>query len=466
MASSAASSAAASSAPGSSGGFSSWEGGNGSSPWGGGVSASGSGANGSGTGGVGGVGSGGGGVGGGERHHQPCPLGLSQRYAGDVCVLEAAVLTLLTALIVAGNLTVIFVFHCAPLLHHHTTSYFIRTMAYADLSVGLSCLVPTLSLLHYGPPWGLSERLACKAFGYVVSVLKSVSVACLACISLDRYLAVTRPLSYGRLVTPCRVRCSVAAVCLYSCAVFAPSFFGWGKPGYHGDVFGWCARSWRTNAAYTAFVVCALYAPAASVVCFTYARIFRICRQHTRQIRERRARFPNRDADAGGGDDADGDDGRRGAPGPCGGGSGRSAASSAGAANSAPDRRYATVLFRITSVFYALWLPYIAYLLLESARLVDSAPVSFLTTWLAISNSFCNCLVYSLSTSGFRLGLRRLSGAVCAACAASGRAARGPSLAGSTAGGQNGAPFRAVAGTGAGEGLGLGLGLGGDPCDI
>ncbi|KAF5916642.1 hypothetical protein HPG69_005437 [Diceros bicornis minor] len=82
-----------------------------------------------------------------ERHS--CPLGFGHYGAVDVCVFETVVIVLLTFLIIAGNLTVIFVFHCAPLLHHYTTSYFIQTMAYADLFVGVSCLVPTLSLLHY-----------------------------------------------------------------------------------------------------------------------------------------------------------------------------------------------------------------------------------------------------------------------------------------------------------------------------
>ena len=329
-----------------------------------------------------------------------CPLSLHWETGAQVCIIEASVLALLTALIVVGNVTVICVFHCAPLLHHHTTSYFIRTMAYADLAVGLSCAVPTLWLLHpRSLPTVLSEPIACQTFAFVVSVLKSVSVACLACISLDRYVAVTWPLSYARLVTPCRIRLCVALIWTYSCTVFTPSFLGWGKPGYHGDMFHWCGHRWHTNALYTAFLVCSLYAPAACVVCFTYSRIFCICRQHTQEIRRRHARFPRA----------------------CGGmegtsGSGALTSPECASAGPGAERRYVSVLFRITSVFYALWLPYVAYLVLESARVAYSAPVSFLTTWLAIANSFCNCLVYSLSTSSFRLGLRRLSDAACAAC--------------------------------------------------
>uniref|UniRef100_A0A3Q3WCC3 G-protein coupled receptors family 1 profile domain-containing protein n=1 Tax=Mola mola TaxID=94237 RepID=A0A3Q3WCC3_MOLML len=293
----------------------------------------------------------------GRASNHSCPLGWGLNEGLETCILETAVIVLLTVLIISGNLTVIFVFHCAPLLHHYTTSYFIQTMAYADLLVGLSCLVPTLSLLHY--PAGVQEPITCQVFSYVISVLKSVSMACLACISVDRYLAITKPLSYNQLVTPCRLRGCISLIWVYSSLVFLPSFFGWGKPGYHGDIFEWCAHAWPTSALFTGFVVCLLYAPAALVVCFTYYHIFRICQQHNREISERRG-----------------------------------------------------VVVGI-KVFYMLWLPYIIYFLLESSHVLDSPALSFITTWLAISNSFCNCVIYSLSNSVFRLGMRRLSQTMC-----------------------------------------------------
>ncbi|XP_023199003.1 probable G-protein coupled receptor 21 [Xiphophorus maculatus] len=302
-------------------------------------------------------------------------VGYSHRL--DTCLLEAAIILFLAVLIIAGNLLVIFVFHCAPLLHHHSTGHFIQTMACADLLVGVSCLVPSLSLLRCLP--GLNQQLACKAFGYAVSVLKSVSMASLACISVDRYVAITRPLSYATLVTPCRLRACIVLIWVYSALVFLPSFLGWGKPGYHGDVFQWCAESWRTNPTFSTFIVALLYAPAALTVCFTYGSIFRICRQHIREISQRHARF-GAQATPTGGERCDG----------------------------CTDKRYAMVLFRITSVFYVLWMPYILYFLLESAGLYRHTVASFLTTWLAISNSFCNCLIYSLSNSVFRRGLGSL----------------------------------------------------------
>ncbi|XP_062334974.1 probable G-protein coupled receptor 21 [Osmerus eperlanus] len=316
-----------------------------------------------------------------------CLLEVGYTQIFNICLLEVAIILFLTILIISGNLVVIFVFHCAPLLSNHTTSAFIQTMAYADLLVGVSCLIPSLSLLRHLE--GLDQELTCKVFGYMVSVLKSVSMASLACVSVDRYVAITRPLSYATLVTPWRLRACIALIWLYSALVFLPSFFGWGKPGYHGDVVEWCAVSWSTRPAFTSFLVALLYAPAALTVCFTYANIFRICRQHTRDISERRARYgPAADAAAAACEAGEG---------PC------RREPPAGS-----DKRYAMVLFRITSVFYILWLPYILYFLLESAGVYRHQAASFLTTWLAISNSFCNCLIYSLSNSAFRKGLKRL----------------------------------------------------------
>uniref|UniRef100_A0A3Q3EST8 G protein-coupled receptor 21 n=1 Tax=Labrus bergylta TaxID=56723 RepID=A0A3Q3EST8_9LABR len=229
------------------------------------------------------------------------------------CLLGAVgvVILFLTVLIIAGNLVVIFVFHCAPLLHHHTTSHFIQTMAYADLLVGVSCLVPSLSLLHY-------------------------------------------------------------------------------PPGYHGDIFQWCADSWTTSPGFSTFIVGLLYAPAALTVCFTYGSIFRICRQHTREITQRHARFSTH---------LEGEKGERGerCEGP-----------------QRYKRRHGAVphhqrLLRAVDAVHPL-LP------AGERRLYHHKVASFLTTWLAISNSFCNCLIYSLSNSVFRKGLGRLFSPLVPSC--------------------------------------------------
>ncbi|XP_034564921.1 probable G-protein coupled receptor 21 [Notolabrus celidotus] len=334
-------------------------------------------------------------------------IGYSQPFS--TCLLEVSVILLLTVLIISGNLVVIFVFHCAPLLSQHTTSAFIQTMAYADLLVGVSCLIPSMSLLNHLED--LDPKLTCQVFGYMVSVLKSVSMVSLACVSVDRYVAITRPLTYASLVTPCRVRFCIVLIWLYSALVFLPSFLGWGKPGYHGDVVEWCAVEWRTRPAFTTFIVALLYAPAALTVCFTYANIFKICRQHTREISERHARYRPQQLQGQGltaGTVVKDNNPKEKGQLPHLSHPQKSQQQYQQPPSAYPDKRYAMVLFRITSVFYILWLPYILYFLLESAEIYQNPTASFLTTWLAISNSFCNCLIYSLSNSAFRKGLKRL----------------------------------------------------------
>ncbi len=60
-----------------------------------------------------------------------CPLGWGQNKLVEACVLETAVIVLLTVLIHCWEFNGDLCVHCAPLLHHYTTSYFIQTMAYA-----------------------------------------------------------------------------------------------------------------------------------------------------------------------------------------------------------------------------------------------------------------------------------------------------------------------------------------------
>uniref|UniRef100_A0A672FIQ0 G protein-coupled receptor 21 n=1 Tax=Salarias fasciatus TaxID=181472 RepID=A0A672FIQ0_SALFA len=225
----------------------------------------------------------------------------------NTCLLEVGVILFLTVLIIAGN------------------CHFIQTMAYADLLVGVSCLVPSLSLLR---------------------------------------------------------RC-IVLIWIYSALVFLPSFFGWGKPGYHGDIFQWCAESWKTRPGFSTFIVALLYAPAALTVCFTYGSIFRICRQHTRG--DHPAPRPLQLADGGRSKRAQ-RRAVRGLPGP------------ALRHGAVPHHQR---LLRAVDAVHPL-LP------AESAGLYHHEVASFLTTWLAISNSFCNCLIYSLSNSVFRKGLGRL----------------------------------------------------------
>lgn len=312
-----------------------------------------------------------------QSSHPFCLLVLGYSETVRFCLLEALIVVFLTTLIISGNIIVIFVFHCAPLLNYHTTSYFIKPLDWGKL--------PGPFLVTTPLPLPMEEAMTCQVFGFVISVLKSASMISPACISIDRYIAITKPLTYNMLVTPWRLRLCIFLIWLYSILVFLPAFFPWGKPGYHGDVFQWCAVSWHTNLYFTLFIVVMLYAPAALIVCFTCFNIFCICQQHTKEISERQAQFSSRNEET-------------------------------KEAQTCPDKHYAMVLFRITSVFYVLWLPYILYFLLESSTGCSSHLASFLTTWLAISNSFCNCIIYSLSNSVFQRGLKGLSGAVCTSC--------------------------------------------------
>lgn len=128
--------------------------------------------------------------------------------------------------------------------------------------VGVSCLVPTLSLLHYST--GIHESLTCQVFGYIISVLKSVSMACLACISvgsLSCHHQASVLQSTGHPMSPENLHYFNLDLLLSNFLAF---LFWLGEtwlPRWH---FWMVCHLWLTPSAYfTGFIVCLLYAPAA-----------------------------------------------------------------------------------------------------------------------------------------------------------------------------------------------------------
>lgn len=105
------------------------------------------------------------------------------------------------------------------------TNLFIVSLAMADLSVGLAVLpfsasLEVLDLWIFGEIW-CSVWLAVDVWMCTASILN------LCAISLDRYLAVTRPVSYPSIMTPLRAKVLLAVVWLLSFLICFPPLVGW-----------------------------------------------------------------------------------------------------------------------------------------------------------------------------------------------------------------------------------------------
>lgn len=139
-------------------------------------------------------------------------------------IISLVILGVVNVLVLAGNcLVVLAVFLDAKL--RTVTNLFIVSLAMADLSVGLAVL-PFSALLEVLDLWIFGE-IWCSIWLAVDVWMCTASILNLCAISLDRYLAVTRPVSYPSIMTPLRAKILLAVVWLLSFLICFPPLVGW-----------------------------------------------------------------------------------------------------------------------------------------------------------------------------------------------------------------------------------------------
>ncbi|CAD5206792.1 unnamed protein product [Bursaphelenchus okinawaensis] len=133
-----------------------------------------------------------------------------------------SVLTILVVLVVLGNALVI----AAVVLRRRlrsATGLLILSLAVADLMVGLVVLPFSIAneVLHsywiFGDTW-------CTMWLTMDIWMCTASIYNLVAISIDRYIAIIKPLNYPMLITKFRARCIVAIVWISSFVICSPSF--------------------------------------------------------------------------------------------------------------------------------------------------------------------------------------------------------------------------------------------------
>ena len=96
------------------------------------------------------------------------------------------------------------------------TKFLLRSLAVTDLMIGISLIVAICpAIIDY---WPYGDAL-CKFIGSAGTLLATASSLTLMCISIDRYLAVTKPLRYISVVTLPRAR-FVVSIVWSTCVIF------------------------------------------------------------------------------------------------------------------------------------------------------------------------------------------------------------------------------------------------------
>ena len=105
----------------------------------------------------------------------------------------------------------------------------------------------------------------------------------LCCISLDRYIAVTRPTRYKTIVTVKRACCTLFVVWGQGFLYATFPLFGWSKYEYHTGTLH-CSPAWSEDCALYIYLAVVGFGIPIAVMVFTYIRIFFVIRKHSRKV--------------------------------------------------------------------------------------------------------------------------------------------------------------------------------------
>ncbi|XP_071943828.1 histamine H2 receptor-like [Antedon mediterranea] len=255
-----------------------------------------------------------------------------------------------------------------------TTKVFLTSITVADLCIGIVC-----------EPFGLASVIAndwpagyplCTVVACLVNTFCAVSITFLLLISLDRYIAITRPLRYHTILTTRRAK-QVTVVCWVFCILYMIGCsYIWGPyVSYSEAAFG-CVINWHAHGNTTVILIQSIWIVLlpSFLIFGMYTRLFWIAYRHSKAISTFNA-----------------------------------------SCRSMSDHDHTTFLQNLISIkdskalrtfayvwiaFNVAWTPYVScilYMLIQGQRVIPA--VEFTVTWLALSNSWWNVLIYSSNVS-------------------------------------------------------------------
>ncbi|XP_062320636.1 5-hydroxytryptamine receptor 7 [Osmerus eperlanus] len=183
-------------------------------------------------------------------------------------VLIGAVLTMLTLFTICGNLLVV-ISVCFVKKLRQPSNYLIVSLAVADLSVALA-VMPFVSITDLiGGQW-IFGQFFCNVFIAMDVMCCTASIMSLCVISIDRYLGITKPLTYPvRQSGRCMAK-MVLSVWLLSASITLPPLFGWAQNVNDNKV---CLIS--QDFGYTIYSTAVAFYIPMSVMLFMYYHIYR-----------------------------------------------------------------------------------------------------------------------------------------------------------------------------------------------
>ncbi|CAL8326394.1 unnamed protein product [Lota lota] len=132
----------------------------------------------------------------------------------------ALLILVIIALTVGGNILVILAVSLEKKLQN-ATNFFLRSLAVADMLVGILVMPVSLINILYDYAWPLPSSL-CPIWIYLDVLFSTASIMHLCAISLDRYVAIRNPIEHSRFNSRTKAMLKIAAVWTISIGVSMP----------------------------------------------------------------------------------------------------------------------------------------------------------------------------------------------------------------------------------------------------
>ncbi|THD27418.1 5-hydroxytryptamine receptor 1 [Fasciola hepatica] len=179
-------------------------------------------------------------------------------------------LGLITVLTIGGNLLVVLAVSLVKKLRT-PSNFLIVSLAVSDVLVGVTAM-PLAEFKQLVGSWTLGEAL-CDMYIVFDVLLCTASILNLCAISIDRYLAITRPLQYAAKRTPKRMMLMIAIVWVVSALISIPPIFGFKET----FIPGMCEYS--SNIIYQIYATAGAFYIPLIVMIVLYGRIFILARR-------------------------------------------------------------------------------------------------------------------------------------------------------------------------------------------
>nr|CAI5850620.1 unnamed protein product [Callosobruchus analis] len=287
---------------------------------------------------------------------------------------QAAIIFVMAIAIIVTNVLIIatLVNFRGPL---EVINIYLLSLAVADLLCGL--LVVPLSVYPAVVGDWVYGDIICRLVGYVEVTLWAVTVYTFMWISVDRYLAVRKPLRYETLQTKTRCQCWMVFTWISAAMLCCPPLLDFAKPLFDKEAYI-CMLDWGSMAAYSTTLSILVLGPSLITIVYTYTYIFSM-------MRKLRSGVPFH------------------------------------------DKEYATALaenlnnpshmmsFALVVSFWLSWAPFISINLYEyfTEPMQQEQDLHFGIVWLAFLNCFWKSVILIAMSPEFRLALKVLCMTIC-----------------------------------------------------